>query len=51
MGRAENLELMTATQLPHKGNASVTGQATEVVCFRLDEPLALSRIRELGRRP
>lgn len=48
MGRAENLELMTATQLPHKVNASVTGQATEVVCFRLDEPLALSRMRELG---
>jgi hypothetical protein len=51
MGRAENLELMTATQLPHKIHASITGSATEVVCFRLDEPLALSRARELGGEP
>jgi hypothetical protein len=27
MGRAENLELVTATQLPHKVNASITGQS------------------------
>ena len=51
MGRAENLELMTATQLPHKIHASLTGQATEVVAFRLDEPLALSRMREIGADP
>ena len=36
-GRAEGLELMLATQLPHKLHASVTGQATEVVCFKLPE--------------
>ena len=50
-GREENLELVTATQLPHKVNASVTGQCTELVCFRLGEPLALSRIKELGANP
>jgi hypothetical protein len=48
MGRVENLELLTATQLPHKLHASLTGQSTELVCFRLDEPLALARIQELG---
>lgn len=47
-GREENLELVCATQLPHKVNASVTGQSTELVCFRLQEPLALARVRELG---
>lgn len=51
MGRAENLELMTATQLPHQVNASITGQSTELVCFRLGEPLALARVRELGGDP
>ena len=50
-GREENLELVTATQLPHKVNASVTGQCTELVCFGLSEPLALSRIKELGANP
>jgi DNA helicase HerA-like ATPase len=43
-GRAENLELMVATQLPHKVHASITGQSTEFVCFRQDEPLALERV-------
>jgi hypothetical protein len=47
-GREENLELVTATQLPHKVNASITGQATELVCFRLQEHLALKRVEELG---
>ncbi|MFN3410216.1 MAG: hypothetical protein ACK45B_14565 [Limisphaerales bacterium] len=47
-GREENLELLVATQLPHKINASITGQATELVCFRLTEPLALNRVAELG---
>jgi len=47
-GREENLELVCATQLPHKVNASITGQSTELVCFRLSEPLALSRVAELG---
>lgn len=51
MGRAEALELMVATQLPHKIHASITGQATELVCFRLDEALALGRIAEMGLVP
>lgn len=50
-GREENLELVTATQLPHKVNASITGQSTELVCFRLSEPLALNRVKELGAAP
>jgi len=50
-GREENLELVCATQLPHKVNASITGQATELVCFRLCEPLALNRVKELGGDP
>jgi hypothetical protein len=48
MGRAENLELVTATQLPHKIHASITGQSTEMVCFRVNEPLALDKVQELG---
>ena len=48
MGRAENLELVTATQLPHKIHASLTGSSTELVCFRLDERLALSAVRDMG---
>jgi hypothetical protein len=51
MGRVEGLELCVATQLPHKIHASVTGQATEVVAFRLDETLALGRMREIGGDP
>lgn len=47
-GREENIELVCATQLPHKVNAAITGQSTELVCFRLGEPLALARVRELG---
>ena len=47
-GRVENLELVTATQLPHKIHASISGQSTELVCFRLDEPLALDKVQELG---
>jgi len=47
-GREENLELVCATQLPHKVNASITGQSTELIAFRLCEPLALARVGELG---
>ena len=47
-GREENLELVCATQLPHKVNATVTGQATELVCFRLNEPLAVRCVTGLG---
>jgi len=46
-GREENIELVCATQLPHKVNAAITGQSTELVCFRLDEEKALDRIEEL----
>lgn len=51
MGRAENLELLTCTQMPHKLHSSLTGSSTELVCFRLDEPLALGRVGELGASP
>lgn len=47
-GREENLELVCATQLPHRVNASITGQATELVCFRLQERLALDCVQGLG---
>lgn len=47
-GREENIELVSCTQLPHRVNAAVTGQATELVCFRLNEPKALERIGDLG---
>jgi hypothetical protein len=48
LGVEENLELVSATQLPHKVHASITGQSTEQVCFRLDEGLALDAVQELG---
>ncbi|HVV00141.1 MAG TPA: hypothetical protein VHH88_02190 [Verrucomicrobiae bacterium] len=47
-GREENIELVCATQLPHRINASITGQTTELVCFRLNERLALDCIADLG---
>src|SRR6266545_1885392 len=47
-GREEHVELVCATQTPHKINAAITGQSTELVCFRLTEPLALARVGELG---
>jgi len=46
-GREENIELVSCTQYPHRINASLTGAATEVVAFRLDEELALKRISGL----
>jgi len=48
IGREEHLDPVCATQLPHKVNASITGQSTELVCFRLQEPLALARVGEQG---
>lgn len=50
-GREENIEFVCATQLPHDVNDAITGQSTELVCFRLDEAKALARIRELGADP
>jgi len=40
--------LLTATPLPQKIHASITGQSTELVCFRLDEALDLDQVEELG---
>lgn len=48
MGRAEGLELVTCTQTPQRVNASITGQCTELVCFRLAEGNALDRVEDLG---
>jgi len=48
-GREENIEFVCATQLPHKVNASITGQSTELVIFRTDEPLATARAVELAK--
>lgn len=48
MGRAEDIHLIVGTQLPHKINASITGQSTELVSFRLDEDLALDEVEGLG---
>ena len=50
-GREENVELLTCSQLPHKIHSSVTGQSTELVCFRLQEPKALQCVRDLGGNP
>lgn len=50
-GREENIEFVCATQMPHRLNESITGQSTELVCFKLDAPLGLARIRELGGDP
>ena len=44
----ENLERLIAMQLPHRIHSSITGQPTEMVCFRLDEALALDKVEELG---
>jgi hypothetical protein len=51
LGREENIELVSATQSPSLINASITGQATELVCFRLDEPKELACVRRLGTDP
>jgi len=48
MGRAENLELVTLTQRPQKVNDSITGSATELVCFKLTESVQLRKISQLG---
>jgi DNA helicase HerA-like ATPase len=46
-GRVEELELVTATQRPHKLNESLLGQMTEIVCFRLQHRLALQCLTDL----
>jgi hypothetical protein len=47
-GREENIEFVCCTQMPQRINASITGQSTELVCFRLDEKNALDAVQELG---
>jgi hypothetical protein len=39
---------LAATQPPHKTHASITGQGAEILCFCLDEALALDKGEELG---
>ena len=48
MGWAAVVELLAATQAPQRINASITGQRTEPVCFRLDDDLALVEVEEPG---
>lgn len=47
-GRKLGLEMMFATQRPNKLNGSITGEVTELVCFRLQESNALATLAELG---
>ena len=47
-GREEHIELLCCTQLPHRLNATLVGQCTELICFRLDERLALDCVEDLG---
>lgn len=46
-GRVEGIEVITATQRPHKLNESILGQIVELVCFRLQHRLALSALTDL----
>jgi len=47
MGRAYGVELVTATQRPHLLNDAITGSATEIVCFRLQESIHLRKIQTM----
>jgi hypothetical protein len=47
-GREENIELLCATQRPELVNESITGAATELVCFKLQAPDALRCVTKLG---
>ena len=51
MGRAENLEFITATQRPHRLNDSITGAFTEIICFRLQDDLPLATVKTAGFDP
>ena len=48
LGREEDVESVSCTQSPSQVNKSMTGQCTELVCFRLDEPAELACVRRLG---
>lgn len=45
-GRVEDIELILATQLPHRINASLTQGITEVVSFALEGHLGLNFLRD-----
>lgn len=45
MGRAENLELLTATQHPRDYHRDIRAEVTEWVCFSSDEPAELDAVR------
>lgn len=47
-GLEYGIQLVTATQEPHRVNSSIVGQAGELVCFRLQEPKAWQCIADLG---
>ncbi len=45
MGRAENLELLTATQHPRDYHRDIRAEVTEWVCFSMTEPGELEAVR------
>lgn len=47
-GREFGVQLLLDTQTPEKLNSSLTGQATELVCFRLLSPEAVRAVARLG---
>ena len=48
-GRAENLELLTATQHPRDYHRDIRAEVTEWVCFSADEPGDLDAVRPYFR--
>lgn len=50
-GRELGIELVLDTQRPEKLNPSLTGQCTELVCFRLASREALKAVKDLGADP
>jgi hypothetical protein len=45
MGRAENLELLTATQHPRDYHRDLRAKVTEWVCFQMTEPNELAAVQ------
>lgn len=50
-GRVRELDLVFATQRPNRLNEAITGEATELVCFRLQGERALKVVEGLGADP
>lgn len=50
MGRAENLELLTATEHPRDYHRDIRAEVTEWVCFSTDEPGDLDAVRPYFRK-